>query len=91
MVNRALPGPVDYPKIRELAQRGVARLQRFLNSVEAQLTGRGHVAASGLRIADITTMVAVEFARVVRVKPDQQHANLRRWREAMAQRPATRL
>ncbi len=91
MINRALPGPVDYPQIPELAQRGLARLQRFFNSVDAQLAGRDHVAASGFSIADITTMVAVDFARVVRVKPGQQHANLRRWREAMAQRPATRL
>ena len=91
MVNRALPGPVDYPQIPELAQRGVARLQQFFNDLDARLAGRDHVAASGFSIADITALVAVDFARVVRVKPGEQHANLRRWREAMAQRPAVRL
>ena len=91
MVNRALPGPVDYPQIPALAQRGLARLQQFFNSLDAQLSGRDHVAASGFSIADITAVVAVDFARVVRVKPGEQHANLRRWREAMARRPALRL
>ena len=91
LVNRALPGPVDYPQIPELAQRGVARLQQFFNDLDARLAGRDHVAASGFSIADITALVAVDFARVVRVKHGEQHANLRRWREAMAQRPAVRL
>ncbi len=91
MVNRALPGPVDYAQIPELALRGVARLQQFFNSLDAHLAGRDHVAACGFSIADITAAVTVDFARVVRVRPGEQHANLRRWREAMAQRPALKL
>ncbi len=91
MIDRALPGPVDYPQIAELAQRGLARLQRFLDSLDAQLAGRDTIAAGGFSIADITAVVAVDFARVVRVKPAEHHANLRRWREAMAQRPSFKL
>ena len=91
MVNRALPGPVDYAQIPELAQRGLARLQQFFNHLDARLAGRDCVAASGFSIADITAVVAVDVARVARVKPGEQHANLRRWREAMAQRPAFKL
>src|SRR5450830_1693552 len=30
MANRALPGPVNYPQIPALAERGIARLQQFL-------------------------------------------------------------
>lgn len=91
MVNRALPGPVNYAQIPELAQRGVARLQNFFNTLDAQLAGRSTVVASGFSLCDITAAVAVDFARIVRVKPGEQHANLRRWREAMAQRPAFNL
>jgi len=91
MVNRALPGPVDYAQIPELAQRGVARLTQFFNSLDARLAGRDTIAACGFSIADITAVVAVDFARVVRVKPGDAHVNLRRWREAMALRPALRL
>ena len=86
MLNRALPGPVDYPQIPELAQRGLARLQQFFASLDAQLEGQDHVAGGGFSLADITAVVALDFARVVRVKPLEQHSNLRRWREAMALR-----
>ena len=88
MAGRALPGPVDYVQIPELAQRGLARLQRFFDTLDAELIERDTVAPAGFSIADITAVVAVDFARVVRVKPGEQHANLRRWRAAMALRPA---
>jgi glutathione S-transferase len=91
MINRALPGPVDYPQIPELAQRGLARLQQFFVSLDAQLAGRETIAASGFSIADITAVVAVDFARVVRVKPGDALPHLRRWREAMALRPSMSL
>ena len=86
MANRALPGPVDYPQIPELAQRGLARVQQFMSMLDARLEGRSFIAANQFSVADITAMVAVNFARVVRIKPGEQHVNLRRWREAMGLR-----
>jgi glutathione S-transferase len=91
MANRALPGPVDYAQIPELATRGLQRVQHFMGMLEARLAGREFIAANQLSIADITAVVAVDFARIVRVKPSEQHVNLLRWRAAMAQRPAFNL
>lgn len=88
MLNRALPGPVDYAQIPELAARGLQRVQHFMNMLDAHLAGRQFIAADQFSIADITAAVAVDFARVVRVKPSENHANLKRWREALALRPA---
>jgi glutathione S-transferase len=88
MANRALPGPVDYAQIPELAQRGLARVQQFMDMLDAHLVGREFIAADQFSIVDITAVVAVDFARVVRVKPGEQHVNLRRWRDAMALRPS---
>ncbi len=88
MLNRALPGPVDYAQIPELAQRGLTRLQQFFETLDAQLASHPHVAGSAFSIADMTAVVALDFARVVRVKPLEQHSNLLRWREAMALRPS---
>jgi len=88
MANRALPGPVDYPQIPELAQRGVARVQQFFASLNDDLAGRDFIATDRFSIADITAVVAVDFARAVRVKPGEQHPHLVRWRAAMAQRPS---
>jgi glutathione S-transferase len=91
MANRALPGPVDYPQIPELAQRGLARVQQFFSVLDEQLRGRDFVAADQFSIADITAVVVVDFARIVKVKPGEQHPDLMRWRTAMAQRPSMAL
>jgi len=91
MANRALPGPVDYAQIPALAQRGLARLQQFFVELDARLQGRDFIAAERFSIVDITAVVAVDFARVVRVKPGEQHPQLLRWRQAMALRPAMAL
>ena len=91
MANRALPGPADYAQIPELAARGLARVQQFFATLDRRLAGRDTVVDSGFSIADITAVVVVDFARVVRVKPGEQHRNLLRWRAAMALRPAMAL
>lgn len=91
MKDRALPGPVDYAQIPELAQRGLARVNQFFDTLNAHLAGRETIATERFSIVDITAVVAVDFARVVRVKPGEQHPNLLRWRAAMAQRPAMAL
>jgi glutathione S-transferase len=88
MANRALPGPVDYAQIPELAQRGLVRVKQFMDMLDAHLVGRKYIAADQFSIVDITAVVAIDFARVVRIKPGEQHVNLRRWREEMAQRPS---
>jgi glutathione S-transferase len=87
MANRALPGPVDYPQIAQLGERGLARLQQFMATLNARLENRDFVAADQYSIADITALVAVDFARVVKVKPDERHHHLLRWRRALAERP----
>ena len=91
MANRALPGPVDYPQIPALAERGLARLQQFLVTLDGRLGERPFVGGERFSIADITAVVAVDFARVVRVRPGEQHPHVLRWRAAMAARPAMAL
>ncbi|MEO8525063.1 MAG: glutathione S-transferase [Caldimonas sp.] len=91
LANRALAGPVDYPQIPELAQRGLARVQQFFITLNDRLAGRDFIATDRLSVADITAVVAVDFARVVKVKAGEQHPHLLRWRAAMALRPAMSL
>jgi len=88
MVNRALPGPVNYAQIPQLAERGLARLQQFMMDLDERLRAREFVAAQQFSIADIAAVVAIDFARVVKVRPDDRHPHLQRWRQAMALRPA---
>jgi glutathione S-transferase len=91
MANRALPGAVNYAQIPELAQRGLARVQQFLVMLNERLADREFVASDRFSIADITAVVVVDFARVVKIKPDERHPHVLRWRAAMAQRPSMSL
>ena len=91
MLNRALPGPVNYPQIPQLAERGLARLQQFLVDLDERLRERDFIAAQQFSIADIAAVVTIDFARIVKVRPDERHPHLLRWRMAMGQRPAMRL
>ena len=91
MVNRALPGPVDYPQIPELAERGIIRVWQFFAVLNAQIADRQFVAANQFSIADITAVVAVDFARVIRVKAGDEHPHVLRWRSAMAERASMAL
>ena len=91
LANRALPGPSDYAQIPALAERGLARARQFFFTLDQHLAGREFVAAGRFSLADITAVVAVDFARVVKIKPGEEHPNIQRWRLAMAQRPAMSL
>lgn len=88
MADRALPGPVNYAQIPELAQRGLARAARFFEELNALLADRSFVAGDAFSIADITAVVAVDFARIVKIKPDERHPHLLRWRARLAERPS---
>ena len=88
MADRALPGPMNYAQIPELAQRGLARVQHFFQTLNDRLAGREFIATDRFSLADITAVVAVDFARIVRVKPGEQHPELVRWRAAMGERPS---
>ena len=91
MANRALPGPVDFAQIPALAERGRARVRLFFEVLNERLAGRGFIATDRFSVADITAVVAVDFARVVKFKPGDEHPHLLRWRAAMAQRPSMSL
>lgn len=91
MKDRALPGPHDFAQIPELAERGLTRLKLFLDKFDARMAGREFVATDRFSLADITAVVAIDFARAVRVTPRDDHANLLAWRARMAQRPSMSL
>jgi glutathione S-transferase len=91
MANRALPGPVNYPQIPELAQRGVARVQQFFTTLDERLATQPFVGGAAFSVADITAVVAIDFARVVKIKPAETQPHLLRWRAEMARRPSMAL
>jgi len=86
--DRSLTGAENFPQVPALAERGVRRVWLFFDMLEARLEGRDFVATDHFTVADITAVVTVDFARVVRCKPKPEHTNIARWRAALAERPS---
>jgi glutathione S-transferase len=92
LAGRALPGPVAVPQIPELAQRGRERAGRFFDTLQQQLARVPFVAGEAFSLADITAVVAVDFARAVKLQPEPgRHDALLAWRGRMAQRASMAL
>ena len=77
--DRALPGTDPVAQIPDLAQRGRERLPRFYASLDELLADREHIAGDSYSIADITALVAIDFAGWVKIAPDPALANLAEW------------
>jgi glutathione S-transferase len=91
MANRALPGTKDYAQIPALAERGQARAREFFATLNRHLADRDTIAAGRFSLADITALVAVDFARVIKLKPGEEYPHLLRWRTLLGQRTSTAL
>lgn len=88
MKDRALPGPVNLAQIPELAERGRVRLAAFLERFETHLANRQFVCGDNFTLADITGGVALDFARVLRIDPDEGRPAIAAWRARLAARPS---
>jgi glutathione S-transferase len=85
---RAMSGPDDFAQIPELAERGRIRAERFFDRLDTLLGDRRYVVGDEFSIADITAFVAVDFARVIRLRPAPEQENLTRWYQDVGSRPS---
>lgn len=88
MANRALPGPVNYEQIPALAERGMQRVQHFLNGVDDLVGDKPFAAGDNYSIADIDLLVSVEFAGWLKLSLPENAANAHRWYESVKSRPS---
>ncbi|MGI9369673.1 MAG: glutathione S-transferase family protein [Ruegeria sp.] len=89
--SRAIPGPVDYAQIPELAERGADRVARFFEMLEDRLTDSAFVACDHFTLADISTFTFVEFARVIRVRIPEGNSATLAWHKKIQNRPSAQL
>lgn len=85
---RALPGPVDHEQIPALAERGRRRIAYFMDVLDERLGESEHVAGPDFSVADITALVAVDFAARVEDGILNSRANVKRWHESVSARPS---
>ena len=86
---RAVGGPLPYEQIPALADRGRTRAAAFFDRLDARLAASEYVALGRFSYADIVGFVNCEFAiRSLREDPAERRPNVKRWRDAVAARPA---
>jgi glutathione S-transferase len=87
---RALPGADDYEQIPALVERGRARVGKFFQMLDTRLAAHKFVAGEQFSIADITAVVAVDFARWIRLTVPEDLSHLRRWHAEISARPSAK-
>jgi glutathione S-transferase len=90
MKGHALPGPDGYEQIPALAERGRARVKRFFETMEAELADKPFACGSEYSIADITTLVTVDFAKWIKLAIPDGSVHLRRWYDTVSTRPSAK-
>lgn len=88
LTNNALPGPDNYSQIPELAERGRVRVGKFFQRLDEQLAGNEFVAGDFYSIADISAMVAIDFAAWIKITMPDKALHLARWYESVSKRPS---
>jgi glutathione S-transferase len=85
---RALTGPEETEQIPALAERGRVRVRRFFEALDARLGGQEFIAGPRYTAADITALVAVDFAGWIKMSIPEEYQNARRWHAAVSERPS---
>jgi glutathione S-transferase len=89
-VRHGHPGLVVLEKtqVADWAALSETKARAAMAWLDDDLSQREWVAGGRFTIADITCFCAIEFARLMKFKPWEEHANIARWREAMRARPS---
>jgi glutathione S-transferase len=84
---RAIAGPHDYEQIFELAERSKLRVKNFFADFDDRLGAAPFVAGDRFSVADITTLVTVDFAaKAINVSVPEEHRSLKRWYDVTSNR-----
>lgn len=88
LMNNALPGPDNYTQIPELAERGRQRVGKFFERLNGQLAEGDFIAGDFFSVADISAMVAIDFAAWIKIQMPESATNLARWYATVSKRPS---
>jgi glutathione S-transferase len=81
---------MEKPQIAELAQSSKPKAVAAMAHVDRELADRPFIVGDRFSIADITGLVALDFARTARIALPEELANLRRWHADLSARPSAK-
>ncbi len=87
---RALAGPQDYEQVPALVERGKARTRALFAELDRRLGDTEFIAGPHYTIADITALVAIDFAGRMKLAIPDDHVHLKRWHQAVSARPSAK-
>jgi glutathione S-transferase len=76
------------PQVPAWGEANKPRVFDFLQFLDRELQSRPFVAGQAYTVADVTTLVAVDFMRVSRMAVPDTLANVKRWHAAVSARPS---
>ena len=79
---------LEDPQVPDWAAVNRPRALRSMEIFDGILRDRAYIAGDRFTVADITGLVALDFARPARIAIPAEFAHLNRWREALAARPS---
>ena len=86
---RAISGPHGYEQIPAIVDRGRARIANFYSDLEARLHEAPYIAGDEFSVADITAVVAIDFAsKALNIPVPAESEASRRWYDSTASRPS---
>lgn len=88
--NRVFPGPVDYPQLPALVDRGRRRSEQFFDRIELRLQESNWLAGGSYSFADISLLAMTDFAGWVELDPPAGRPALAAWYERANARPSAR-
>ena len=74
--------------IPEYGKEAGINAQKFLHVLDQHLADNQFLAGEQFSVADITAFIAIDFARVVKIRILPEQVNLQRWYDAIKQRPS---
>lgn len=77
-------------QIPEVAAHGRATAEKGLKMLDRRLAESDFIACERLTMADILAATAIDFARMVRFRPDAELVHVKRWLQGMMARPAAK-
>jgi glutathione S-transferase len=81
---------MEVPQIAELAQTSKSKAVEAMARIDRELDGRPFIAGDRFSVADISGLVALDFARTARIAVPEEFRQLRRWHEALSARPSAK-
>ena len=81
---------LEVPQVAAWGEANKPRAQEILQFMDEELGKSRFVAGDDYSVADITALVAVDFARVARIQRSEGHKNLARWHAEVSARPSAK-